>query len=256
MEQTHAQPTLILLRGLSREQRHWGNFTTILQTRLPHYQVICLDTLGNGSCNQLASPLSIASYSQDILAKLAKQNIHKAVLVGLSLGGMVALEAIASETQLVSQVIAINSSSRHSWFWQRFALGRAGKTLITSPRHQGYSKIEQAVLTLTSLHHKQDLTTLKYWSELRRDKPTSIANGLRQIIAAARFKAPIQALKGKSVSFIYAKQDELVDPRCTTTLAKQLDAQVYEIDQAGHDVALDQPNVLADTIAQIIRNGG
>ncbi|MFO6422255.1 alpha/beta fold hydrolase [Motilimonas sp. KMU-193] len=258
MEPLNAQPTVVLLRGLSREQRHWGDFPAILQKQLPQHQVICLDTLGNGERFQQQSPLCISLYCQDILNQLAKQKIENAILVGLSLGGMVALASLAahsSQVDKVSQVIAINTSSRYSWPWQRFALLPFCKGLLSAKRYPDCSKMEHTILTLTSLLHKQDLNVLKYWSELRQQAPTSITNSLRQIIAAARFKPSIDMLVGKPVSFIYAKQDQLVNPKCTLALAKALKAATYVIDQAGHDVALDQPQVLANTLANIINSG-
>ncbi|MCE2570220.1 alpha/beta fold hydrolase [Motilimonas eburnea] len=254
MKNQQTKPTIVLLRGLSREQRHWGNFINLLQHQLPEYQVICLDTLGNGTRNRQPSPVSISRYSQDILMQLAERDIEGAVLVGLSLGAMVALSAQAIDTHHISQVIALNTSSRHSWFWQRFATWRVAKALMTATAAPDCSRLEQGILAFTSYRHSHDLVLLKQWSELRKQSPTSVMNALCQIIAAAKFKAPVQALVGKRVRFIYGKQDQLVSPKCTFKLANLLGAEVDAIDQCGHDIALDQPQKLAEMIALILRD--
>ncbi len=42
------QPTWILLRGLMREQRHWGDFPATLARALPGASIVTPDLPGNG----------------------------------------------------------------------------------------------------------------------------------------------------------------------------------------------------------------
>ncbi len=252
MKPSNKAKTVVLLRGLSREQRHWGDFIDVLQAHLPQYQILCLDTLGNGDLCHQASPLTISRYSQNILEQLAERQIQDAILVGLSLGGMVALAAMASGSKRVRQVIAINTSSRLSFIWKRFSILRVCKALLTASFFQGKNRLELAILQFTSHLHQHDTAIAHQWGQLREQKPTNIMNSIRQIIAAAKFAVPIQSLVDRPVSFIYSKQDKLVHPSCTMKLANILGAPTYAIDNAGHDIALDQPLALAEVLTVII----
>ena len=51
--------TWVLLRGLTRESRHWGEFPARLQSRFANSNVVALDLPGNGRLNAQRSPASI-----------------------------------------------------------------------------------------------------------------------------------------------------------------------------------------------------
>ena len=51
----------LLLRGLAREQRHWGRFPALLSAKLPGDRVFCLDLPGTGTEHRRKSPASIAA---------------------------------------------------------------------------------------------------------------------------------------------------------------------------------------------------
>ena len=55
--------TWVLLRGLMREQRHWGAFVELLAKAFPQHQVVTLDLPGNGLLHQRASPWRVSALS-------------------------------------------------------------------------------------------------------------------------------------------------------------------------------------------------
>ena len=85
----------LLLRGLAREQRHWGRFPDALRSQLPDDQVFCLDLPGTGTEHQRKSPLEIAGIARDVRARFAglrAQHPGPWRLLAVSLGGMVAMQ--------------------------------------------------------------------------------------------------------------------------------------------------------------------
>ncbi|MCE2593496.1 alpha/beta hydrolase [Motilimonas cestriensis] len=246
------KPTLVLLRGLSRDQRHWGSFKTLLQQTLPHYQVTCLDTLGNGTLREHKSPLKMDEYGQDLLAQLADNDIKQPVLVGLSLGGMVALSALAQQPEQIHHVITLNTSSTLSPWWQRFSLPWALGHLLFAKKMPHCSRLEYGILQFTSSQQNQNIALLQQWSDYRKEANTKLSNSLRQILAASAFTVDEGLKTAGKVSIISAVQDRLVNPECSQKLAQHLDAPLFRIDNAGHDLALDQPNRLIETIIKIL----
>src|SRR5205814_3692341 len=56
----------LLLRGLAREQRHWGAFLPALQAALPDARVHCLDLPGAGTEHARTSPANARSIAEDV----------------------------------------------------------------------------------------------------------------------------------------------------------------------------------------------
>lgn len=88
------QKHFILLRGLTRESRHWGNFPSMLQELYPQSSILQPDLPGAGTLNSTKSPLSVQEITHLLREKidpsyLGKNNI---VFIGVSLGGMVGLK--------------------------------------------------------------------------------------------------------------------------------------------------------------------
>jgi pimeloyl-[acyl-carrier protein] methyl ester esterase len=82
----------LLLRGLSREAGHWGEFPVLLQNSLPKARVHTLDLSGTGRFYQQTSP----NHIEAITALLRQQALAEGLLeqpltlLAYSLGGMVA----------------------------------------------------------------------------------------------------------------------------------------------------------------------
>ena len=84
---------VVLLRGLMRDKRHWGEFETLLQSRLGGcHHVLAIDTIGNGEFASEISPLNIMDYTAAIIDQLVQIKEDEIYIVGLSMGGMIALE--------------------------------------------------------------------------------------------------------------------------------------------------------------------
>ena len=81
----------VLLRGLTREQRHWGTFAADFAAAFPNAPVITLDLPGNGVLNGMRSPSRV-----DAMAAFCRAELHSRGVVppyrilAMSLGAMVA----------------------------------------------------------------------------------------------------------------------------------------------------------------------
>ena len=85
--------TWVLLRGLTRESGHWGNFPTLLQAQLGDACVIAMDLPGNGALHAQASPLRVPDMAECCRTALRAQGIAPPYhLLAMSLGGMVAVD--------------------------------------------------------------------------------------------------------------------------------------------------------------------
>ncbi|HEY0914599.1 MAG TPA: alpha/beta hydrolase [Solimonas sp.] len=234
------QPAWIFLRGLMRDRRHWGGFPQDFTQQLPDAQVITLDLPGNGALNHLPSPARVEAMAEWCRAELRGRGLPPPYRVlANSLGAMVTVAWAAAHPQELDRVVLVNTSLRpYSRFWQRMRPAAWPTLLRLALTRPAPRRTETAILDLISHHPQRNAVLLDQWSAWREALPVSRANALRQLIAAARFRAPAAPLRVPTLLLVGAR-DRLVDPRCTHRLAQAWGCEVAEHPAAGHDLPLD-----------------
>ena len=239
----------ILLRGLTREARHWGDLPERLGARLGGAPVVALDLPGNGARHRERSPTSI-----EPMVAICRAALHEAgheppfVLVGMSLGAMVAMAWTSSHGDEVAGLVLVNSSSRGLSAWhQRLRWRQIPAVLRIAATHDPIAHA-RSVLRLTSRRPPgREAALLGSWADWRRQHPVSGANAIRQFLAAARFRGPA-ALRPLPVLVLASAKDALVDPACSVALAKAWGADLRVHPTAGHDLPLDDGPWVAEQV--------
>lgn len=242
--------TWVLLRGLGREARHWGEFPRLLQQALPRDDaVLALDLPGNGSRRRERSPSSVEALAEAVRAEARQRGARgPLVLVALSLGGMVALEWTSRHPAEVGGCVLVNSSLRGlSLPWLRLR-PRALAELALAAWSVDAQARERRILRLTS-NGPVRAADLEAWTAHARSAPVARANLLRQLLAAARFRAP-PAPPRVPLLLLASTRDRLVSVQCSRAMARTWRVPLAEHPRAGHDLALDDPAWLAERIAQ------
>ncbi|PKM11754.1 MAG: alpha/beta hydrolase [Gammaproteobacteria bacterium HGW-Gammaproteobacteria-3] len=238
-----ASKTIVLLRGLLRERRHWGDFLACLQQKLPESRLVTLDIPGNGALCHALSPSAISGITDTLRTRVETKPL---TLVTLSMGGMIALDWMHRYPADINRAILINTSARpHAPFYWR--LRWRNYAVLLSLLWQAPAAREKLILSLTSNRHQHDAKLLARWQNWQRQNPVTTQNALRQILAAATFKA--RQKPQAPLLLIASRHDRLVDYRCSRKLATAWDACYQEHSWGGHDLPLDDPNWLAETIA-------
>ena len=114
---------VLLIRGLTREQRHWGQLRPMLAQQLAN-PVVSFDFAGTGQLWQQRSPCSISALRQSIRVQLQQSPLFygKVHLVALSLGAMLAADWARRYPREVASITLINSSARPlSPFYRRLS---------------------------------------------------------------------------------------------------------------------------------------
>ena len=242
--------TWLLLRGLMRERRHWGDFPAQLGQAMPGARVLTIDLPGNGEHYLGTSPSTVAG-----MADFARERLRAAGhagpvnLLALSLGAMVAVEWSARYPHEVARCVLINTSMRpFSAFHERLRWQNYPSLLKLALRG-GAERQEATILRLTSRLHGGDRALLARWAGFQRERPVSRANALRQLLAAARYRAP-EAPPALPLLVLASRADALVDVRCSQRLAAAWGAQIALHTDAGHDLPLDDGPWVADQVAR------
>ena len=95
---------------------------------------------------------------------------------------------------------------------------------------------------------------LQRWLGYQREFPVTRANALRQLWAAARFRAPA-ARPAVPLLVLCSAGDQLVDHRCSLRLAEAWRAEQRVHADAGHDLPLDDGAWVAAQVADWLAAG-
>ena len=241
----------LLLRGLSRESRHWGEFPQQLQTAFPSATIHCQDLPGTGHYHSLTSPKTIAAIVSQTRQQASELGLldKPLTIMGLSMGGMVAWQWLKDFPQDACAGVLVNSSfanlnpfySRLRWqVYPEFA-----KLLSQSSLYQQ----EAAIVDLVSnLKPEQRRMIAGQWSEIRQLNPLSWLTAFNQIQAAARFDSGTSPRQ--PVLIINSLADRLVAPACSQNISKVYQLPLRSHPSAGHDLALDDGTWLSQTLKQ------
>ncbi|USX26536.1 alpha/beta hydrolase [Oxalobacteraceae bacterium OTU3CINTB1] len=249
--------TWVLLRGLMREQRHWGRFPNQLAETVVGVDVVTPDLPGNGTRHALRSPTTVAEMvafcRQDLLARGLPPPYS---LLALSLGGMVAVEWASRHPGELTRCVLINTSMRpYSRFHERLRWQNYG-AIVRQLLDGGVEDQERLILRLTSRHGDaaEGAGLLNRWLGYQREFPVTRANALRQLWSAARFRAPA-ARPAVPLLVLSSAGDQLVDPRCSRRLAEAWQAEHREHPDAGHDLPLDDGAWVAGQVGKWLAAG-
>jgi pimeloyl-ACP methyl ester carboxylesterase len=237
----------LLLRGLSREAAHWGDFLPHMQAVFPEARVSTLDLPGTGIFHQQKSPDTIAEIVDAVRLQAQQQGLLQQPLtvLALSMGGMVAWEWMLKFPQDINAAVLINTSlASLSPFYRRLRWQSYGKLLAILSKTDVFSR-EQAILQLVSNLRQNDAKNAQLWGEIQRLRPVSAMNSLRQIKAAASYKPP-QAVPTQKLLLLNSRQDRLVNCRCTQDIQDLGHLAVYTHPWAGHDLSLDDGTWLTE----------
>lgn len=236
----------ILLRGLAREAGHWTAFTQRLQQRTRE-PALAIDLPGSGQRRGDRSPATIAEMADDCRRRAPPG--EKVVLVAMSLGAMVALEwARAAPEELAGCVLVNTSAAGFSPPWERLQprnYAHLARIFLGASLHGR----ERRILAMTSARPQDHGADLACWIDIARHRPVGRGNAMRQLWAAARWRAPAVA-PAVPLLLVASQGDGLVSPACSRRLAAAWDVPLRLHPWAGHDLPLDDPQWLLDTLAQ------
>jgi len=249
------EPTWVLLRGLIRESRHWGALPGLLARALPASRVLCPDLPGNGLRNHEPSPTRIEAMVESCRAAL-KLGGHAPPyrLLAMSLGGMVAANWASAYPAEVEALVLINTSMRpFSPFYRRLRPASYARLLRAATASAELPARETLILGLVSNSAARRAVALPAWVALARQNPVTRRNALRQLLAAARFRASPAPPVAPTLVLV-SQQDRLVSPACSHALARAWGTALASHPAAGHDLALDDaPWVVGEVMAWLER---
>ena len=245
--------TWLLLRGLTRERRHWEDFPDVFSRHFPHDRIVFHDYAGNGARYRENSPSSISAMVDD--ARAAVKSCDKPVyIIGISLGSMVAIDWLTRYPAEVSAAVLISTSLKGlSPFYQRLLPGNYPAIIRSLLYRRDYLGNELNNLNMVSSIAVYDAQRrrriIDHWVAYAKEYPVSAYNAVRQLRAATRYRLDIkQAKPDVPMLVLRGMQDHMVSPTCSQRFAEHWQLPLRSHQAAGHDIPLDDPQWVCEQI--------
>jgi pimeloyl-ACP methyl ester carboxylesterase len=231
--------TWILLRGLTREARHWGSFQNLVQAAWPDDRIALIDLPGCGTQTAQISPISMAAIADHCRREAKRLDLPPPYhLLALSLGAMAAIAWATAYPEEIAGCVLINTSLRGlSPLHHRLRPG-AFLPLIKLVLAGSAHRRENIILRLTSSTPESSPDTAEDWAAIRGDRPVSALNTLRQLAAAISYRPPTDP-PCERILILGSAGDALVNPDCSRRLSATWNTRYAEHPTAGHDLTLD-----------------
>jgi len=235
--------------GLSRDSRHWQPFPHLLQKHFPDSFVITPDLPGTGSLFRGKSPTSIYGMLAFYRDSLNRQDIPPPYyVIGLSMGGMVALDWVQRFPDEIQATVLINTSARPFCpFYRRLRYENYWTQLREIVWRRTVPQREAVIFDLVCRLYPDKKGLVARWAQYQYDKPISNINATRQLFAAAKYRSVSEAPQRPTL-VLCSEQDRLVHPSCSQQLAESLRLEIRVHREAGHELPIDDASWVVEQI--------
>lgn len=242
---------LLLLHGLGGNLASWGGIATDLAKT---NEVIAIDLPGHGASPVLPGSGTFAGVADGVADFIRAQDLQGVAVVGLSLGGRVALEM--ARRGLVGATVALAPGG----FWNDRERRYLKASLLAGGK---LSRLSRRGLPFLTRHRAGRAALLAQISAKPTQVPPETAlHELRSFAATPTFDDLVRDLaegsaqKGTDstpgpVAIVWGRKDRLLLPRQAEQAAKAFpEAQLHWIEKCGHYIPWDAPQETLHLIRQ------
>ncbi|MDA0902094.1 MAG: alpha/beta hydrolase [Proteobacteria bacterium] len=236
---------MIFIHGLGSSGADWQKQSRFFAK---NYRVLTVDLRGHGSSQRGDDKYSIALFAKDIIDLAKHLEIKSAHIIGISLGGAIALQLAVDAPQLVQSLVVVNAIAEfklngieEKWaFFSRVMLVKLcsmkmisrllSKKLFPKANQQ---QLRQSFIEKFSKNDKQ-----AYYASLKSLFGWSVAQHIADIACPTLFICAQNDYSPTSRKQFYAEQ--------------MRDARVVEIKDSHHALPVEKAREFNDTLMQFI----
>ena len=244
------EPPLLFLHGLFGSSANWRGIARRFEAR---YHILVPDLRNHGKSPH-ASDVAYAAQAADVVELLDRHGIDRAVMIGHSMGGKVAMQTALSEADRVAALVCVDIAPVD------YPEDRFG------PVFEGLAAVQPG--TLESRRQADD--RLARYLDARPLRSYLLQNlvkeddGWRWRINVAALERGMPALSAFSANgdasylgaslFVYGGNSPYVRPEHGAPIRERFPyARLRQITGAGHWVYADQPSVFSETLEAFVK---
>ena len=246
--------TVVLLRGLGRWSEHWLGFESLLASK--GLRVITIDNRGFGESKdvKIDRHSRMDEFADDVALIISKEAPSGAHVIGVSLGGMIALSLAAMKPQLVKSLVIVNSSVAGADVNRISTRAILAIISVIIGSKKGYERLAGILLGATSSAEKKSKMA-SAWAAIDSRKRPLFGHVWAQLMAARSFHGLVEMASVRCpVIVIKSEGDLFVDPANSDFIHGTLKGStMIKHPTAGHELAFDDPEWFADIIVNVAK---
>jgi len=235
---------LVFVNALGTDLRIWDGVVPHLSNRYP---VLRFDKRGHGLSDCPPAPYSIHDFSTDLLGLLDQLEISQAIVVGISVGGMVALDFAASWRERVHSMVLCDTAP---------VIGTADlwNDRINRLREHGMRSMAEAILARwfsPAFKENSPAAYQGFYNMLTR-MPVEGYTGTCEAIRDADLTEATRTIEAHTL-ILCGTEDVSTPPDLVRELVELMpNAEFQEIPGAGHSTCIEQPSLVAEQIERFL----
>jgi pimeloyl-[acyl-carrier protein] methyl ester esterase len=237
-------PSLVLVHGLGSRSTHWLPMARRLAA---HWRVTLVDLPGHGE-SEMPDPFSLDRAEAALDRALARIDGGPVVLVGHSLGGLVATAEAIDHPERVKCLVLVETALRPQ-------VDAAGRTALLGALDGDYDHV---LRTAYGAFGRDSLQGLALYQEVRELDPANVKPWIRLALSAdlsrdaARLRMPVLAVLAERS---WAKDEAWPAVAESLGYARVPRLTPTRLEGCGHFIMLDRPDALASLIERFARSG-
>ena len=244
------RPWLVLVQGMGLDRSGWG---PALRGLGRHFRLVLVDNRGTGHSDQPPGSFGVRDMAADVLAVLDDLGIHRAHVLGVSLGGMVAQELAIGHAARVDGLVLVSTAPGWPFAYPMPAV-TAGLIAVSGglPGEQALHRHAENALSATTLQRQPELAG--QIADLLRTGPAAPGARAAQAAAGARYLGQLRQQRIRSRTLVlHGGADRVVDPRNARLLASRIPgARLVIFPELGHLICWEDPDGFTAAVSSFL----
>lgn len=243
-------PLVVLVQGLAFPGKMWLTLPGTLVDL--GYRVLVPDNRGSGLSAKPWRPYRMKTMAAELAAVIREVQEAPALVVGISLGGMIAQHLAIDHPDRVSGLVLAATTCGHPFGKLANPLGLIPMLRFALGPKQIDKGLKHVLVHPSS--RKGDPELFKNWDRVLAESHRSVIGTIGQLMAAVthntyfglgRISCPTMVITGDS--------DRLIPPANSKILARRIPgAELRVVPRAGHAFPLEYPEVMPEAVQRIV----
>jgi 3-oxoadipate enol-lactonase len=233
---------LVFINSLGTDLRIWDRVAAALSGR---FRIVRYDKRGHGLSYCPPAPYSIHDFSADLDGLLNYLEIPKAILVGISVGGMIAMDFTVRRLERVQALVLCDTAPK-------IGTAEMWNQRIDTLRRHGMAYLAEAILARWFAPGFKEENTAAYhgYSNMLTRMPVEGYTGTCEAIRDDDLTSLVGVITAPTLVMCGA-EDLATPPDLVRGICKLIpQAQYYEIQGAAHLPCIERPQEMAERIAK------
>lgn len=243
-------PTLVMIRGFARHTLHWGR---VLEALERDFYLLLLDNRGVGRSDAARYPYSVADMADDVAGVMDAADISRAHVLGMSLGGMVAMRfAIDHGPRLDRLVLGGTTPGGRSAPLPRLrSFAKMAGARVLNPREAMAIEVSLVVGHAYAAEHPE---LLEEWRAIAERYPVAARTLAYQAVAVGLHDASRELHRITAPTLVLScREDHIIPPQNSRTLAREIaGAELVWLDGDAHDLTTSHPEESASLVREFL----